>query len=392
MRAYLILGALFFAIPLSHPLNAQVTENAGDASLPKMTVTNFNSFTGRTSKGKVRMRASPSLDAPIIREMTKGELVIVVGETDEFYTVLPPADVKGYVFRTFVLDNKVEGNRVNVRLAPNTEAPVIAQMNSGDQVDGTISPLNNKWLEVSPPTTARFYIAKEFIEKAGDEHYMAKVAKRRDEVNRLLQSNYAISQQELQKSFSDVKIDRIIANYEKITKEYPDFPEQANRAKELLEELRENYLHKKISYLEALAASRQTNTLTSPNQQTVIAGPEIQNVNPDPTVRIAFWTPLENARYDEWSANHVGTLDDYYAFQNEYATALTGVITPYARSIKNKPGDYVLLNKATNLPIAFLYSTKVNLNDHVGKEVTVKGSSRPNNHFAYPAYFVLSVE
>jgi hypothetical protein len=372
---------------------AQGQENSTD--LPKITITNFNSFTGKISKGKVRMRGSPSLDAPIIREMSKGELIIVVGETDEFYTVQPPADVKGYIFRTFVLDNKVEGNRVNVRLSPNTDAPVIAQMNSGDTVDGTISPINNKWLEVSPPTSARFYIAKEFIEKVGDEHFMAKVAKRRDEVNRLLQSNYAISQQELQKSFPDVKTDRIIANYEMISKDYADFPEQANRAKELLEELRENYLHKKISYLEALAASRQ-NTTVSMGQSTSspISMQEAQTTfSADPTIRVAYWSPVENSRFEEWKASgKTGTLDDFYQDEQKNASSLTGVITPYTRSIKNKPGDYVLLNKATNLPIAFIYSTKVNLNEYVGKEVTIEGSSRPNNHFAYPAFFVLSIQ
>lgn len=358
-----------------------------EESLPKIEITNYNSFTGKVTKGKVRMRSAPSLDAPIIREMTRGELMIVIGENDEFYAVQPPADVKGYIFRTFVLDNKIEGNRVNVRLSPNTDAPVIAQMNNGDSVDGVVSTLNNKWLEISPPLSARFYIAKEFVEKVGDEHFMAKVIKRKDEVNRLLQSNYAISQQELQKSFSDIKIDRIVTNYELITKDYADFPEQANRAKELLEELRETYLHKKIAYLEAIAASKQVAYINQPQGIIQVAKPE-QN---DPAIRNAYWTPLETARYEEWKQSKTGSMDDFYKDQSNQAESITGVVAPYTRSIKNKPGDYVLMNKTTNLPIAFIYSTKVNLNDYVGKEVTVKGVSRPNNHFAYPAYFVFSI-
>lgn len=366
---------------------------AAQDSLPKITAPYFDSFTGKITKGKVRMRASPSLDAPIIREMSKGELLIVVGENDEFYAVEPPTDVKGYIFRTFVLDNKIEGNRVNVRLSPNTDAPVIVQMNSGETVEGTISPLNNKWLEVSPPSYARFYVAKEFIEKVGDQHFMAKVAKRRDEVNRLLQSNYAISQQELQKSFPETKIDRIVANYELIVRDYSDFPEQSNRAKELLEEFRESYLHKKISYLEALAASRNmpTTVITTPQRPEEPIAAQVPT-SIDPTIRTAYWTPIELARYEPWSNQHVGTVDDFYAYEARHAVSLTGIITPYTRSIKNKPGDYVISNKATNLPIAYIYSTKVNLNDYVGQEVTIEGLSRPNNHFAYPAYFVLSIQ
>lgn len=345
---------------------------------------NYNNFTGKIVKGKVRMRGSPNLDSPIIREMSKGELIIVVGEVEDFYAVKPPQDVKGYIFRTFVLDNKVEGNRVNVRLAPNTEAPIIAQMNSGDTAEGTISSLNNKWLEVSPPDTTRFYIAKEFIEKVGDEYHMAKMAKRKDEVNRLLQTTYAISQQELQKPFPEIKIEPLTSNYEMMSKEYFDFPEQAARAKELLEELRENYLHKKISYLEGLAANRQLNVPPPVSQQAL--------KTPEPSFRIHLWAPIELAHYETWKHSHEGTLEDFYREELKNAHLITGIVSPYSRSIKNKPGDYVLINKATNLPIAFLYSTKVNLNDHVGKEITVEGIPRPNNHFAYPAFFVHSIQ
>lgn len=373
-RFFLALALLFHTI------------HAEEESLPKITVSNYDSFTGKIVKGKVRMRGSPSLDSPIIREMTKGELLIVVGEADDFFAVQPPPDIKGFIFRTFVLDNKVEGNRVNVRLAPNTEAPIIAQMNSGDTAEGTISSLNNKWLEVTPPSSTRFYVAKEFIEKVGDEHFMAKVAKRKDEVTRLLQSNYAISQQEFQKTFPEIKIDRLIANYEKITKEYTDFPEQASRAKELLEELRENYLHKKIAYLEALATNRQ---ITSTNTLLTTA-PEVKT--PDSAFRIQLWAPIELSHYEAWRTSHDGSIEDFYTKELENAEYLTGVVSSYSRSIKNKPGDYILINRATNLPIAFIYSTKVNLNDHVGKEITVEAIERPNNHFAYRAFFVNSIQ
>ena len=61
--------------------------------------------------------------------------------------------------------------------------------------------------------------------------------------------------------------------------------------------------------------------------------------------------------------------------------------------MKNRPGlVYVLLNPNNNLPIAFLYSTKLNLETRVGQEQSFIVVTRPNNNFAFPAYFVIGVE
>lgn len=369
-------------------LNCSCIE-AEQPSSPTTTVSNFNAFTGKVNKSKVRMRSGPSLDSAIIRELNKGELFVVVGETEEFFAVQPPPDVKGYIFRTYVLDNKIEGNRVNVRLSPHTDAPVIAQVNMGDVVDGAISPANNKWLEVTPPTATRFYIAKEYLEKVGDQSFMVKVENRRKDVDKLLQSAIQASQLEFQKSFPDIQLDQIKANYAIIFQNYSDFPEQAARAKELSDELEGNYLHKKIAYLEEKASRPPvTPIVANPSANVELPSATV----PDPQGRMGFWVPVENALYADWKKINKGSLDDFYSDPKNPSTTLTGVLEPYARTVKNKPGDYVLLDKSTQLPIAFLYSTRVNLHDKVGQEISVEVVSRPNNHFAYPAFFVLGFQ
>jgi hypothetical protein len=377
-------------------------ESAETEEIQKTTVSNFPSFTGKVTKGKVRMRTTSSLDSQIVRELNKGEMLLVLDESEEFYAVQPPSDVKGYMFRTFVLDNKVEGNRVNIRLFPNMDAPVIAQMNSGEQVIGTISPLNNKWLEIAPPSGTKFYVAKEYVEKVGDKNFMAQVAKRKEKVNYLLESNYSLTQQEFQKSFPDIPIDRLVANYKMIVQNYPDFPDQAARANELLEELQDNYLHKKVAFLETKIENQKyveaSKKQASPHNTSTIATiepmgfPAVLAPSEDPNLRMTAWIPLENERYEEWSKTHEGAKEDFYTDESKNSVALKGVIAPYIRAVKNKPGDFVILKKDTQLPQAFLYSTKVNLNEYVGKEVTIQASPRPNNHFAYPAYFVLSIQ
>ena len=105
-----------------------------------------------------------------------------------------------------------------------------------------------------------------------------------------------------------------------------------------------------------------------------------------------FWDPLEEALFLNWNAFHTEkNLTDFYAEQKANASLLSGKLEPYTHSVKEKPGDYVLRGPEKT-PIAYLYSTHVDLEPYAGKIITILASPRPNNHFAFPAYFVLSIE
>jgi len=125
------------ATPSELPL--ETTEPKVKKSKPK---TQFKPFTGKVKGKKVRLRTQPDLDSAVVKELQKGEYLLVVDETDDFWAVEAPSDLKAYVFRSFILDNVVEGNRVNVRLHPSTDAPVISHLNSGDLIQGTPCPSN----------------------------------------------------------------------------------------------------------------------------------------------------------------------------------------------------------------------------------------------------------
>lgn len=397
-------------------------------------------FTGKIVRNKVRMRLQPSLEAPILRELSRDDLLIVVGEADEFYAVAPPKDVKAYIFRTFILDNTIEGDRVNVRLEPALEAPVIAQLNRGDHVDGVISTLNAKWLEIAPPESTHFYVCKEYVEKVGSPAMMAELEQRRREVNDLLHSTYLQSQAEMQKNYPDINLDKAIFGYHTIIKQYTDFSDQVARAKELLSELQDAYLQKKIAFLERKASSAEAQLAATtkqtqqqqpakpqyvppPAQQPmpipqsiemeveVMPGPEIlaseQPYNFEDfdwnslfdsssmTGKMATWIPVEKRLYDIWASHqhkNQATPQAFYLQQLNETVVLSGILEPYARVVKNKPGDYIMVSQASKSPIAYLYSTKVNMQDRVGHEVTVHAIKRNNNNFAFPAYFVVGIE
>lgn len=362
----------------------------------------FESFTGKITRNKVRLRLQPSLESAIIKEFDKGDLLIVTGETDEFYAVKPPEEIKGYVFRTFVLDNVVEGNRVNVRLHPDTEAPIIAQLNKGDHIEGEVSPLNSKWLEIAFPQDAKLYVSKDYVEKIGDSNAMQALKQRRDEVNELLTKTYEAVQTELSKPFEQIQLNPILSGYDKVITKYADFSEQSARAKELQAQAQETYLQKKLSHLETKA---QTSTKKLQAQQDKLDRLEtelnkVKPATPKPVVddaafkeKVKEWVAVEDNLYHAWSNEHGAvSVEEYEKAQKDESVILTGIIEPYVRSVRNKPGDFLLVARNSRLPMAYLYSTRVDLSSLVGHEVTLIAAPRPNNNFAHPAYFVISYE
>ena len=201
--------------------------DAADTSAPNESAqTPFTPFTGKVTRDKVRMRSQPGLDAPIVKELNKGDLLVILGESDDFYAVQPPTGTKAYIFRTFVLDNTIEGNHVNVRMEPNVDAPIIAQLNSGEHVQGAVSQQNSKWLEILPPSSTRFFVSKDYINNIGDQSLLGTLERRRQEADQLMGAAIAIGQKELQKPFDQINLDIPIQNFNKVIKDYADFPEK----------------------------------------------------------------------------------------------------------------------------------------------------------------------
>ena len=211
--------------------------------------TPFSPFTGKIKGRKVRMRLRPDLDSRIIKELSKNDYISVVGEKGDFWAVEPPAHLKAYVFRSFILDNVVEGNHVNVRLEPSLEAPVIGHLNAGDHVDAVISALNSKWCEIAPPANCRFYVAKDLVGHAGGPDLKKQIDKRHSAAEELIDATSLLGKAELRKSFDDIDSNRIIHGYNAVINDFDEFPELVEQAKEALASFQEAYLQKRIAYL-----------------------------------------------------------------------------------------------------------------------------------------------
>lgn len=419
MKSYYpsLLAGLSLITASTAPLNAEETPETHVVAENKAA---FEPFTAKVLKNKVRMRLQPNYESPILGELQKGDLVLALEEAEDFYAVQPPPEARGYIFRTYVLDNVVEGNKVNIRLKPDLDAPVVDQLQTGDKVEGAVSQANNKWLEIKLPPTSRYYISKDYVEKIGDANLLAQQTKRREEVNQLLRNAEQAGAIELRKPFEQTNIDSVRAVYQHIINHYADFPDATQQAKEQLSKLESSYTAKKMSYLESKAhrnssALEQQNKklaeeLTSHKKKVRTLEQQLedqQREQPQPQlssqpipkaatgqlpVHMATWLPKEETLFNAWVEQTGKGAKEYGEEQRNQSFVLKGIIEPYNRPVKNKPGDFVLVNTATRLPIAFLYSTQINLQDLVGHETAIRVTPRPNNNYAFPAYFVLSIE
>lgn len=371
-------------------LSAGLVAEQQPAAKPEKTHSNkpaTNHFTGRIIGKKVRMRTAPDVESAIVRELSKKELVVVSGEKNDFYAVEAPTDVKAYIFRSFVLDNTVEGERVNIRLAPDREAPVIGHLSTGAKVNGALCKENNKWLEINIPATTKFFVAKEFIEYAGGPEFKLAYDKRNAEAKQLLESTALLSQAEMRKPFAEISIQRLQSNYEAVMNTYTDFPEYVDEAKSALAALQESYLQKKISHLESKASQLTKNVDKRESNETSVESEEIYSA----TDRMKAWEPVEQSLFLAWSAmHHAKSIDSFYEEQKLKSQTICGILEAFKEPVQNSPGE--LMVTANNIPVGYVYSTQVNLHELVGKQVTLRVSERPNNSFAFPAYYVLDVE
>jgi SH3-like domain-containing protein len=413
-KLFLSVCSILLCLSLSEVQAESTPPSSTQVSSPDQVA--FEPFTGKIKKNKVRLRLQPTYDSQVLRDFKKNDLIVVVGETDDFYAIQPLNDMRAYIFRTFVLDNVVEGHRVNTRLKPELDAPVVAQLNSGDRVEGKVNINNPKWLEIKIPEQTRFYIAKEYVEKYGDAGLRDRLEKKQQEGYQLLRTTEAVSQAEMQKPFNQINLEGIQANYKHLLLDFPEFPEISQKAKDLQVTLLDAYTEKKVAYLEdkakdsitaaALEAKNRQLQAELQNQKSKVARLE-QKIDketstiaivttPKPSglpLNMTAWMPIEEQLFNAW-AKQTGRHDPnvFYRDQKQAAFKIRGIIEKYNHPGKKKPGDYMLVNSVTKFPIAYLYSTIVNLQNYVGHEVSILVSNRSNNKYAFLAYFVLSVE
>lgn len=354
---------------------------------PASPSSSFKSFTGKVTKNKVRLRLQPNLDGIILKELSCGDLFIVTGEIDDFYAVKPESTMKGYIFRSYVLDGNVEGNNVNVRSEPDINAVVLTQLHQGTSVNGILCAGNTKWLSIDLPENIRFYVAKNYITNIGDDTVLASIQSRRKQVADRLSAIETSIKNELEKPFSQIQLTSYVNDLKVIISQNHDLSDIAEYAQALIRTTQEQYLA--LSQGKQIAESKET-----PSNQ--IALQETTSFTASPSahryISFALEQQEENIVEEAIRTGKCVNKEAFYAQDRDQAEELLGQLVPYERPVKNRPGDFILVNAKTKVPVAYLYSNKVDLLSSAGQNVRLLVSSRPNHYFALPTYFVYDLQ
>ena len=356
----------------------------------------FEAFTGKVTGSRVRVRLQPSLDGVILKELKQGEMVVVTGEVDDFYAVKPESECKGYIYRAYVLDNVVEANNVNVRIEPDSHAPILTQMGQGDAVVGVICPENCKWMRIDLPETIRFYMAKDYVTNIGDVTLYKRIQSRRQQLAARLETVETSVQNEMKRPFGDIQLVSYVNDLKTIIAQNQDLPELAEKAQALIKTIQEQYLQLSLGRpLDASKDAAQPATNEPSSSQVAALEPTV-NLASEPMVAHRFSSFLleqqeGNLLEQALRTGKAPSKELFYSDELKNAQELMGQLVPYERPVKNRPGDFMLVDTKTKVPMAYLYSCKIDLHQFSGQTLRLIVSPRPNHHFALPAYFVLDV-
>lgn len=354
----------------------------------------FEPFTGKITGSRVRVRLQPSLEGIIIKELNQGDMVIVTGEVDDFYAVRPEPKSKGFVYRAYVLDNVVEANNVNLRTEPDTTSPILTQLGQGDKVKGTLCPDNNKWLMIDLPETVRFYIAKDYLSNIGDASVYKRTQLRREQVASRLDSLESNIQTELKKAFSEIQLSGYVNDLKAIVAQNQDLPDLADKAQGLIKTVQEQYLQLSLGRTSESQATASKAT-SSPQIASLPTPAQVPSVEAPQAPRFSSFTLEQqelNLMDQALRAGKIQSKDGFYPEELKTAQEIAGQLVPYERPVKNRPGDFMLVDAKTKVPVAYLYSCQIDLNSFAGQTVRLMVSPRPNHHFALPAFVVLAVK
>lgn len=142
--------------------------------------------------------------------------------------------------------------------------------------------------------------------------------------------------------------------------------------------------------LECFIAKKFVATTTEHKKEKRVLKKAPQRVEPA-AVPSSPWAIEEKRRFEAWrNGDTEKTEQDYIEAHKNALQVLRGTLRKVQVKAPQQPGDWMLWSHG--IPVAFLYSTDHALEKYLDQRIVLSVLERENNHFAYPAYRVITIE
>ncbi|MCC6758741.1 MAG: SH3 domain-containing protein [Candidatus Omnitrophica bacterium] len=129
-------------------------------------------FVAKVKAKSANVRAGQNANFESLGQVQEGAEVVVVGASFDWRKIKLPADAKAYVNAGFVKDlgdgvGEVTGNRLNIRAGALVNAAIIGQLKKGDLI--RLVEKKNDWYRIEPPDQSFGWVLNEFLEKTSQD-------------------------------------------------------------------------------------------------------------------------------------------------------------------------------------------------------------------------------
>lgn len=116
----------------------------------------------RVARTNVNLRAKPMLIVEVAGQVQAGAILNVKSSREDWIEVEVPHEIGVWVSRSYVKDDKITGNNVNIRAGPGMNFSVIGQLNEGESVE--IMESYGDWLKIAPKPQCSLWVHRSLVE------------------------------------------------------------------------------------------------------------------------------------------------------------------------------------------------------------------------------------
>jgi len=129
----------------------------------------FPAYEGEITAKRVNIRSGPGTNYRSLMRAKQGFGVLVVGEAGDWLKIAVPTECLLWIHKNYVKvsddgeSGTVSADHVNVRMAPEPEADIVGQVNTGAELEVTGG--EGEWLEIAAPPTTFAYVHKDYVKR-----------------------------------------------------------------------------------------------------------------------------------------------------------------------------------------------------------------------------------